>query len=131
MKCLGYVLVLVLVSSIDSKISESLMKLHLPTNCNTKDAACCLEPVYINFRKLFGTQFESILYPKGIDIGRCRDVSNNESMARLNSLGNKNSSACCVPIEYKDVKVLVYEKHLKQIVVKTIPDVKISKCGYV
>ena len=128
--CVSISLVLfgALALSIECKNTELFRRLNLSGECNEQEGHCCLEPLYINFQKLFGAQFKSILYPKGMDIGRCRDYSNS-SHNRMSISDNNSTTGCCVPVEYMDFRVLVYEKDAMKVVFKTIPNVKISRCG--
>ena len=100
------------------------MQPHSSTSCNTDNQQCCLKPAYMEFSELHGPQFNSILYPKGMDIGRCRGVYDH-SMIRINEFGREETyMACCLPTEYVDFRVLVNDEKETRVVVKTVPHVK-------
>ena len=120
-------------------------------NCNRYEKTkSCLKPLFLDidetkFAKDFKSAGMDIVYPKSINIGQCREGCNvsrsgnrGEVLRRdrvgINRPEGENDRNCCVPIEYKDFNVLIFQEDMngtQSVKRKAIKGIMVSKCGHV
>ena len=99
--------------------------------CSNEDGSSCCEvqPLQLDFRKAFGAQFRSIVWPKKVNIGTCLCTTPSTNGEFCGTKSTTAATPCkCGPTKYENFKVLLYQGQ-NELVLKQISGVKISECG--
>ena len=118
-----------------------LQRKRRSVSCSQQMEGCCREPLFLQFKDLDDPVKESIMYPKGIDIGYCRGRCGEHTAgvghgAVLRLAKKKNSSnfqQCCVPHKYEPFKIFMHQySHANNdtmLMLKDIEGIKVTECA--